>query len=303
MTIQIEGFGLAGACLALALAHRGAKVFVHDDGLGGSTRVAAGLVNPVAGKNFQPSWRINDFWPEALRFYESLDVSLFKPMPIFRKWLSDQAKFEKKEALVRPWVESISAEGVFWRGGGWLDTSRFLEQARQALLALGVRFEQGSCEVKISCTGARGLMKDDAKGLSHRCAKGEMLKVRITDWQQENILTGGGWLIPIGQHEYRVGATYDWDGFERGPTSEGREKVVAILEGFTRKPFEIVDHVSGVRPIVRRSQPVLFQRKPKEWIFNGLGSKGVIYAPGTARRLADHLLEGKLLDSELEWTG
>jgi glycine/D-amino acid oxidase-like deaminating enzyme len=103
--------------------------------------------------------------------------------------------------------------------------------------------------------------------------------VRIPGWREDRILNRAGWLIPIGGDLYRVGATYDWDHLESGPTEEGRGKVEAILQTFTDRDYEVVDHVAGIRPIIDRSKPVVRFQEGKGWMVNGLGSKGVIYAP------------------------
>ena len=62
----IVGQGLAGTCLAWEFWQRGVEFSLVDRETGGSSRVAAGLVNPVTGKNFEPSPRIGEFLPEAL---------------------------------------------------------------------------------------------------------------------------------------------------------------------------------------------------------------------------------------------
>ena len=74
--VEIIGFGLAGACVALQLQRAGYRVRVVDDGHGGSSQVAAGLVNPVAGRNFEPSWEVQKAWELALPFYQSLGKRL-----------------------------------------------------------------------------------------------------------------------------------------------------------------------------------------------------------------------------------
>ena len=53
----------------------------------------------------------------------------------------------------------------------------------------------------------------------------------------------------------------------------------AILKTFTDRGYEIIDHVSGIRPIIERSRPVIREEPGRGWMVNGLGSKGVIYAP------------------------
>jgi len=278
MTVQVVGFGLAGACIAVELVKAGATVFILDDGLPGSTEVAAGLVNPVTGRNFQPSWRLAEFLPKAREFYADLDASLFHLMPLFRRWMGekDRQKFEKKRDQVVPWIERV----------------------RSWLLKNGAHFEEKTADETIFCTGSRGLREETFPGIEHRCAKGEILTVKIPNWQEETIITGGGWIIPLGDQCYRVGATYEWDGLDSGPTAEGRAKVERILKQFTSLDYELIDHVSGVRPIIRQSQPVLHHDSERGWLFNGLGSKGVIYAPGVAQNWVDHLVNGRPLDSD-----
>ena len=73
--VEVIGFGLAGACVALQLQRAGFSVRVIDDNREGSSHVAAGLVNPVAGRNFEPSWEIAKAWEIALPFYQSLGVT------------------------------------------------------------------------------------------------------------------------------------------------------------------------------------------------------------------------------------
>ena len=290
--IEVIGFGLAGACLALRLNARGQEVRVIDDGEPGSTVVAAGLVNPVAGKNFEPSLEVREHWDFAEKFYHDLDPALFTPLPIHRLWRDekDRAKFERKRELVSPWIESVDDSGVTWKDGGWLDTKGFLKAAREYLLSEGVVFSnaQEPATQRVWCTGARGLIAEEFPEVNHRSAKGEILTVHIPSWKEGRILTRNGWVIPLGDDRYRVGATYEWDNLESGPTPEGRAKVEAILKTFTDCSYRIEGHVAGIRPIIERSRPIILQSE-KGWMFNGLGSKGVIYAPLTAERLIGRL--------------
>ena len=74
---------------------------------GSSTRVAAGLINPLTGKNFQPSWLIEDFHPHAVKFFERLGerfgVKLWHPLPVMRlaetekEWLKISSKLDLPE--------------------------------------------------------------------------------------------------------------------------------------------------------------------------------------------------------------
>lgn len=288
--VEVVGFGLAGACVALQLQRAGVSVRVVDDGLGGSTEVAAGLVNPVAGRNFEPSWEVAEAWEIARAFYDDLDPDLFHEVPILRLWRDekDRAKFERKRDLLGRWISEVTDEGVLWGGGGWLDCRRFLAQARVRFLESGgVFLDEANGGKQIWCTGARGLVRSEFSGVEHRCAKGEILTVRVQGWGEKRILNRNGWLIPLGEDVYRVGATFAWDELWDGPTVDGRAKVEKILASFTNREYEVLDHVAGVRPIIQRSRPVVKFEEGRGWMVNGLGSKGVIYAPRVGAEMVD----------------
>lgn len=299
----IVGQGLAGTCLAWEFLRRGVTFRIADRGVGGSTRVAAGLINPITGKNFEPSWRIAEFHPQAIAFYRSLEQEfgerLWHPLPVLRlassekEWAKISAKLDLPE--VRPWMGSEHPDtppgfigGVELAGGGWLDTKKFLQLSCDRFLESGLFAETGS--PRIRCEGAAGLI---AGGMGeHRCAKGEILTVRA-DWPETHIRIGaGGWLVPIGGGYFRVGSTYDWDNLDESPTAAGLERITAIAAKLGGEDFEVIAHVAGIRPILRRSQPLVGKNASGDWVFNGLGSKGTLYAPGMAAMLADWILDG-----------
>lgn len=293
--VEVVGFGLAGACVALQLQKAGFEVRVVDDGRPGSSRVAAGLVNPVAGRNFEPSWEVAEAWAVARSFYDEVGPELFHELPILRLWRDekDRAKFARKREGLERWIDEVRDEGVLWKGGGWLDCPRFLEAAERVFRDRGGEWaDEAKGGRQVWCTGAAGLIRGDFAGVEHRSAKGEILTVRVPGWGEERILNRSGWVIPLGRDLYRVGATYEWDQLESGPTPEGRVKVEHLLRTFTDRPYEVVDHVAGIRPIIHRSEPVVHFQEGLGWMVNGLGSKGVIYAPRVGREMVARLAVG-----------
>ena len=307
-TRTIIGQGLAGTCLAWEFLRREVAFRIADRGHGGSSRVAAGMVNPITGKNFEPSWRIGEFHPQAVAFYTSLEAELgerlWHPMPVLRLASTEKewAKISSKLALPQtaPWLGSQDAptpEGfvgaVELSGGGWLDTRTFLRLSRERFSALGLlaETEDENNPSIIRCEGAAGLI--DGRLGEHRCAKGEILTVRAA-WPESHIRIGaGGWLVPIGDGLFRVGSTYQWDNLDESPTPAGSERIREIAARLGGAEFEVVAHVAGIRPILRRSQPLIGKDKEGDWVFNGLGSKGTLYAPGMAAMLADWIQLGK----------
>lgn len=310
----IVGQGLAGTCLAWQFWNRGVGFQFVDREQGGSSRVAAGMVNPVTGKNFEPTPRIGVFLPEALEFYGEIEALLeakfWHPLPILRL-AGDEKEWDKMlSKIARPdvacWLsnngEPLAAAGwigaLELTGGGRLDTRAFLDGSREFFRRRGI-YQQSELDPeapggrRIWCEGAAGLLH--GRFGTHRCAKGEILTLEAIGWDQSHIHIGaGGWLVPLGDGRFKAGSTYEWDQLDETPTDAGKEKVTAIARKLGGDgDFEILAHEAGVRPILRRSEPLIGPLENGDWMFNGLGSKGSLFAPGIARQLADWLCDGR----------
>lgn len=315
----IVGQGLAGTCLAWVLWRRGVDFTVVDRGSGGSSRVAAGMINPVTGKNFEPSWRIAEFLPEALEFYAEVENrigrKLWHPFPVLRlaesekEWRKIVSKLNASD--VAPWVSAEVATPEGWagavavRGGGRLDTQAFIDGSREFFEQLGC-YRLGEFSLAenranvVWCEGAAGLMGGHYG--PHRCAKGEILTVRAAGWDETCIRIGaGGWLVPQGGGVFKVGSTYEWDELDDLPTAKGRRRVEEIASRLGGEAFEVIGHDAGIRPILRRSQPLIGPLGGGGWMFNALGSKGSLYAPGMAGRLGRWLLDGVEPEPEVDF--
>lgn len=323
--VTIVGQGLAGTCVAWHLWWRDVPFLLLDRGHGGSSRVAAGLVNPLSGKRFTRVWRFAEFCGEAEHFHHRVAATLghnhWHPAPILRLTADDDEWRRMLERRAEPelaaWMAGEAAAPPGWRGalvlrgGGWLDTRGFLDASRDFFRARGCWETTAAGNLPpdatvVRCEGASGLL-ENFSGL-HRCAKGEILTLAPRGgWRPETILIGGrGWLVPSAGGLCKAGATHEWQTLDEQPTAEGRAEVEEIARRLAPGAFEVVAHEAGVRPILRRSQPLIGRTGPREWTFNGLGSKGSLYAPGVAKRLADAIVDDLPLDPELDlacWDG
>ncbi len=312
----IVGQGLAGTCLAWEFWKRDVPFLLVDRGNGGSSRVAAGMVNPITGKNFEPSWRIADFLSDALAFYAEIELlidrKVWHAFPVLRLAESEKewGKILSKitDPMVAPWVAGEVSAPAGWagavevRGGGRLDTRAFMDGSREFFQRLGC-YEIGDVSTGTSntiwCDGAAGLMTH--KFGPHRCAKGEILTLHASHWDETRIRIGaGGWLVPIGDGNFKVGSTYEWNELDEIPTQKGRERVEEIARKLGGNDFQIIAHDAGVRPILRRSQPLIGPLEQGGWMCNALGSKGSLYAPGMAARLVRWLIDGTVPEPEVD---
>lgn len=318
----IVGQGLAGTCLAWEFWKRDIPFTLIDRELGGSSRVAAGLINPVTGKHYEPSWKVATFLPIALDFYHQTESTLgmryWNPHPIVR--LASHAKEWEKMLTksqvpdVARWISSPPAESADpdWHGqmelsgGGRLDVRAFLDASRSFFTDRGIYqhaefpADDRSPNV-IWCEGARGLMTN--RYGPHRCAKGEILTVNAPTWNETTIRIGaGGWLVPIGNHQFKVGSTYEWNELNELPTPSGLLRVSTIARQLGGPDFTVIDHHAGIRPILRRSEPLIGPIENQQWMFNALGSKGSLYAPGVAQQLVHWLIDHQPPDPFLNYT-
>lgn len=150
----IVGQGLAGSLLAWQFLERGERILVVDaDEEVTSSKVAAGLVTPLAG----PRFSLPDGLPERLlaakRFYfeteESTGARFFHHLRIARLFRGEQedavwkSRLEADGERLAPFHEPLSIEPHLFRAedggfemkeGGWLDVPVFLETTRQHLL-------------------------------------------------------------------------------------------------------------------------------------------------------------------------
>ena len=95
-------------------------------------------------------------------------------------------------------------------------------------------------------------------------------------------------LVPLGDDTFWVGSTYRWHFEDTLPGTEGRDYILSYLHEMFEAPFEIVNHVAGIRPTMVDRRPVVAQSSinSKVFIFNGLGTKGALLAPFFAEQLA-----------------
>jgi glycine oxidase len=155
----IVGQGLAGSAVAMRSLLRGYKIIVFDEpGQNQSSLVAAGLFNPVTGKNMVKTWLADLIFPCLFNFYSEMErltqASFFHPKPLYRPFVTveEQNEWMSKSADegYRNYVSQVSSSrlltheindpygGVTLKQTGYLDTKVYLEAVRTFLVSRGV---------------------------------------------------------------------------------------------------------------------------------------------------------------------
>jgi glycine oxidase len=327
----IVGQGIAGSVLALTMQQKGHNVKIFDlPDENTSSRVAAGLCNPITGKRHALAWNALEFFHHSDRFYKEseklLGIPIYKSLPIYRifssiaeqnNWSAKQNDERYLSFLENPQFTSLNTasydnplECLSIKGGGWLDIPAFLDATRSHFEEKGcyevMRFQmqdvtdhQGEYvlgdDVSQNIIFCHGVPKNDLwSSLLLFPMKGEILTIHCPNAKSNAIISGGCFMLPLGNDLYRVGATYDWQSTELTITSEGRADIEKKLKTFLKLPYRVVKQDVGLRPAVDDRRPLIGAHPTLNnvYLLNGLGSKGVSSAPLLAKWLLNFVDHG-----------
>ncbi len=340
----IVGQGLAGAILARTLRKQGYRLAVFDVYHPNSaSRIAAGLINPLAGKRFAKSWLAEKLVPFAHNFYQEIEqelsIKIWHPLPVFKlfssveeqnNWMGKSAdpavqEFIREVHLQLPVSENIYQEfgALEIRQGGYLNVALMLDSLLQTLaephllvrkpFALNsltlepdfIRYITTNHTIKarkiVFCEGHRAIENPYFNWLPFSLNKGEVLDVEVDNFGAECIYNKAVYVLPFGNNQYKVGATYNWREVNENPTEEGQAELSERLGQLVKKPFRVTQQRAGIRPAVRDRRPLIgwHPTYPQVGIFNGMGSKGVMMAPYLAQNFTE-ALNGASLEPEAD---
>jgi glycine oxidase len=289
----LVGHGLAGSILAHTLSEKGHKIIVIDQPKANSaSQVAAGLMNPLAGKRFAKSWLADTLVPFATAFYRQLENDcgrqLFYQKPILKlfssaeeqnNWMGKSAgkpygDFIKAVHTSLPESAEIHQEqgGIEIDKGGYVDVPLLLATLRQrrqergemmsacfqsADLRIqdhGLAYQQIKAQHIIFCEGYQGAGNPYFDWLPFSLNKGEVLDVEVALAQQAYIYNKGVYVVGLSQNRWRVGATYNWRQVNEEVTAEGREELERKLQDLLKKAFSGGDP-AGRHPAGRAGPP------------------------------------------------
>lgn len=332
----IVGQGIAGTTLAWRLLEAGQSVLLADraDSMTAS-RVAAGLVTPWTGRRMTQSDDYSVFWSEAASFYtdlqKQLNVSFWTEKPMLRVFLrkSEEGIFGQRreeaesESLI-PWNGQLQSDGPRLAGGwmlpaGRLHVPQFLQASLNwfadrahwvqhdlnpdslTLTPEGVSIPELDIRAErvIFCQGA--VDNSWFAGVPDNPSRGDVINVSVENFLHEAVIHHSVWAAPEVDGTLTVGATYDWKVLRNEPLASGRRQLLRSLRRFIEGDIHVEQHVAAVRPTMKDYQPVLGQHPQHHrlWIFNGLGSRGVLTAPRLSRMLAESMLQDTKIPSAL----
>ena len=334
----IIGQGLAGTALAYRLEQLGQKIMLFDQPEANqSSRVAAGLYNPVTGRKMVKSWMAEYLFPEIEPFYEELESrsgrQFLTRKKIYRPFLSIEEQNEwmghSSDPSIGMFIEKIFTEsqypelkdpygGVLLKMSGWLNINEFLngmteyfgdrlrlENFDESLLkknSSGWNYKDISTKNLIFCNGLGALKSRFFNYLPFAPVKGEILEVE-QDFDPDFIANRGVFRVQLRKGLYRVGSTYTWHDLDIGPTESAKKEILDKLLDLVRVPVKSVkNHKTGIRPATKDRKPFLGKHPIEDsvYIFNGFGAKGVSLIPYFSKMMAEYLTKSQPVSSEVD---
>ena len=332
----IIGQGLAGSWMSYQLDKAGISYkIVNDETIQSASSVASGVINPVTGRRIVQTWMIETLLPFAVNAYREiqtqLNITIIQEAPVVLLHPSEQMLESFNYRMQHENVYLIQQDPTAWTPyfntqygvGGiiecyWLDVNKMLEAWKAFLISNDhyinahfnmnevvlhenkVQWKNITADKIIFCDGIASMQNPYFKTLPFAPNKGEALIIKVPGLPKSNIYKKNISIIPWKDDLFWVGSNYEWTYNDSLPTSSFKEKMVESLEQFLKLPYEIVDHIAGIRPTNTQRRPFVgvHPSQPQLAICNGMGTKGCSLAPYFTAQLLEHLEQGAMLDPE-----
>ena len=335
----IVGCGLAGIDFSEQLRKHRKSFLVFDTDLEKSSKVAAGIFNPVILKRFTPVWKSSEQLRIAMPYYDNLErllnVKIKHELKVLRKFNSVEEQNDWFTASDKPGLEHylstpllknelshIKADLGFGEvlHTGRLDTKVLVNSYKNHLVSenqlIQEPFDYEEISVKEEGIAyknfqAKHVVFAEGFGIkrnpffSHlplNGTKGEMLTIKAPDLKLKEILKSSVFLVPLGDDAYWVGATYAREDKTYQLSSEAREELIKKLDTLIDCDYQVINHEAGIRPTTKDRRPLVGTHAEHSnlHVLNGLGTRGVMISPYAAQQLYEHIELGVLLDAEMD---
>ena len=337
----IIGQGLAGTILAHTLITRGQRVMVIDNAhSGSSSKVAAGIINPITGPRLKQSDDFKHYVEQAKSYYAKLEYHIKKQvfteikqvrqiqndeqLSFLEKRLADPQYSHVIQTLDNktPLFKKTAYPQITINGTAIVNTRDLLSASKTWLASLqsyqqsefnyqdltfhnnGVEYKNIHAKEIIFCEGYQATNNPWLKELPFKLAKGEIITLE-NEPSNNTMLSWDKWLVPLGKSA-KLGSNFAWDDLSLTPSNATKDMLLTSAEANidTNITAKVLRHEVGIRPSTRQREPFVgaLSTQNNAYCFNGFGSKGCLLIPHYATLLADHLQHQTTLPSKVtQW--
>lgn len=334
----IVGQGLVGTWMSYHFDKAGISFkIVNDPATKSASSVASGVINPVTGRRIVQTWMIETILPFAVKHYqaieEKLGIPIIKKAPVILIHPSLQMRESFDFRMEHENIYLFKQDPNQWTplfkmpfGTGaidecyWIDLNKLINHWQQYLLLnecliqdhficdqITMRNEQVQwknivAEKIIFCDGLNSMQNPFFNQLPFAPNKGEALIIKVPGLPNKNIYKNNVSIVPWTNDLFWVGSSYQWSFNDQAPTENFKEKMMTSLNELLELPYEVVDHLVGIRPANTQRRPFvgLHPNYPQLAICNGMGTKGCSLAPYFTHELLEYLELGNNITPEAD---
>lgn len=338
MKVLIIGGGLSGICLGHTFQNKGVDFKILDAGVNHSSKIAAGMINPMVFRKMVKTWMGDELIPFLNNFYpkveQEIGAQFFFPRKIRRvfstkdeldKW-NQRLNDKDYDDYIHPLEESnptpdyvVNEFGSGWvKSPGYIDAKTFVRENQRyfankgRMVTASFDFEKFDPENNsysgekythfIFSEGYKATENPFFNYLPFVLTKGEVLSIKNNELRKDEIINRKCFLLPAKNGTFKLGATFEWNTTDTTPTEEAKEQLLTQYELLTKTQKAIVNQEAGIRPTVADRRPLIGPHPEKEniYIFNGMGTKGYMLAPYFANELYHHIVDNASLNKEVD---
>jgi len=208
----------------------------------------------------------------------------------------DHAGFLRTDEAIRAYRKHLREQGTLVEENFDFRRLEFIDE--------GVQYGNLTADRVIFCEGRFIDRNPFFNWLPMRPTKGQMVTVKVRpDLSPDHIYNQQFYLFPTRtQGTFRLGATYEWDELNEVPTDAADSELMSRVQKALDIEMEILDRQAAIRPNVADRRPLIGQHpeNPRLFLFNGMGSKGVMLAPFFAKQLVDSIYNGGNIEPEAD---
>jgi len=332
----IVGQGLVGTWMSYHLEQAGISYkVINDPNIKSATSVASGVINPVTGRRIVQTWMIETILPYVVKAYKNFehenDCEIIKTSPVILIHPSIQMQESFEFRIQNDNVYLFKQDPTNWKinfdapyGMGaisdcyWIDLNTMISKWKNVLiqkqnyleahfemeevrfLEEGVLWNNIQAERIIFCDGINSMNNPYFKALPFAPNKGEALIIKVPGLTNEHIYKNSVTVVPWKDDLFWVGSSYEWEFNHTEPTPAFKEKMIQGLNQFLKLPYEIFDHIVGIRPANTQRRPFIGVHPIHKQlaICNGMGTKGCSLAPYFTNELFNLLEKDKPIETE-----
>jgi glycine oxidase len=335
----IVGQGLAGTMATHFLLKHTQNILVLDSEEHTASFAAAGIINPVTGRNYVKSWMIDTLLPFAIETYDELghllNLKTYQKLNILRTLHSvkeqndwDARKYDNDyDNYILEKENTSCLDGIVKSNQSYGEISHAYQiKLKETILAFRSYLLSRSQYLKMKVQEDEIVFNDDfisingfktrkiifsngykamenafTSQLPFSPAKGNALIIR-GDFHLLKNLRDQVFITPLEDGTHWVGSGYQSNIGSELPDTEEQEKLEKLLQEILNVPYEVVARLSGIRPAMKTRRPIIGKLPHNEnaFILNGLGTKGASLAPYFANMLVDFIFSKGSIIKEVD---